>query len=184
VGAGGGLLAALGTGSLAGPIGLGLVVVSAVGLAIWNGTKEANKHEFDSDGGASKRFLEHAGFDAEASRALVDHSGDGYSTVPLLEQYARTQGLDLADPADHGRYVQWVNDMPAEKLAALRDSLHRTADEFEGDASRFKATADDDKWVVPDTAQRPWFAATGSAQPESAAQLNAVLTVLGVPALT
>lgn len=184
VGAGGGLLAALGTGSLAGPIGLGLVVVSAVGLAIWNGTKEANKHEFENDGGASMRFLEHAGFDAEASRALVDHSGDGHSTVPLLEQYARTQGLDLTDPADHGRYVQWVNGMPPEKLAALRDSLHRTADEFEGDASRFQATADDDPWVVPDTAQRPWFAATGSAQPESAAQLNAVLAVLGVPALT
>lgn len=184
VGAGGGLLAALGTGSMAGPIGLGLVVVSAVGLAIVNGNKEANKHEPDSDKGVSQRFLAHAGFDEDASRALVDQSGDGRSVVPFLEQYARAQGLDLTNAADHDRYVQWVNAIPTDELAAVRDNLHRTADEFEGDPSRFEATADDDNWVVPDIAARPWFAASGVAQPESAAQLNAVLDVLGVPALS
>jgi hypothetical protein len=184
VGAGGGLLAALGTGSMAGPIGLGLVVVSAVGLAIVNGNKEANKHEPGSDNGVSQRFLAHAGFDEDASRALVDQSGDGRSVVPFLEQYARAQGLDLTNATDRDRYVQWVNDMPSDQLAALRDNLHGTVDEFEGDPSRFEATADDDDRVVPDIAARPWFAASGVAQPESAAQLNAVLDVLGVPALS
>lgn len=47
--------------------------------------------------------------------------------------------------------------------------------------SRFNETSDDDSWVVNDTQQRPWFAATGVAQPGSAVQLDAVLNVLQVP---
>ena len=62
-------MAAFGSGSLAGPIGIGLVVVSVLGLSIWNGIKEANKHEPGSDGGASMRFLQHAGFSEAAARA-------------------------------------------------------------------------------------------------------------------
>lgn len=183
VGAGGGLLAAFGSGSLAGPIGIGLVVVSVLGLSIWNGIKEANKHEPDSDGGASMRFLQHAGFSESAARALVDQSGDGHSAVPLLERYAQLKGLDLTQTADRDTFVAWVNGMSGDQLGALRDNLHRTLDEFDGDVSRFNATADDDPWVVPDTAQRPWFAAGGDAQPESAAQLDAVLAVLEIPTL-
>ena len=52
-------MAALGAGSIAGPIGIGLVVVSVVGLGIWNSVKEANKHEPGNDGGVSTRFLQH-----------------------------------------------------------------------------------------------------------------------------
>lgn len=183
VGAGGGLLAAFGSGSLAGPIGIGLVVVSVVGLAVWNGIKEANQHEPGSDGGLSMRFLQHAGFSESAARALCDQTGDGVSPVPIFARYAELKGIDLADPAERQRFVDWVNAMPPEKLAVLRDNLHRALDEFEGDASRLSATADDDDWVVRDTQQRPWFAASGAARPESAAQVDAVLEVLGVPAL-
>jgi LysM repeat protein len=183
VGAGGGLLAAFGSGSLAGPIGIGLVVVSVVGLGIWNGVKQANQHEPGSDGGLSMRFLQHAGFSEEAARALCDQTGDGVSPVPIVARYAELKGLDLANPAERQRFVDWINAMPSEKLAALRDNLHRTLDEFEGDASRLPATADDDAWVVQDTLQRPWFAASGAARPESAAQIDAVLQVLELPEL-
>ncbi len=184
VGAGGGLLAAFGSGSIAGPIGIGLVVVSVVGLSIWNGVKEANKHEPDSDGGTSMRFLQHAGFSETAARALCDQTGDGVSPVPLLQRYAELKGIDMADPAERQRFVDWVNAMPPDQLAALRDSLHRTIDEFDGDASKLQATADDDAWVVRDTEERPWFAASGAARPESAAQIDAVLRVLGLQPLT
>ena len=177
------MLAAFGSGSLAGPIGIGLVVVSVVGLGIWNGVKEANKHEPGSDGGLSMRFLQHAGFSEEAARALCDQTGDGVSPVPIVARYAELKGMDLANPAERQRFVDWINAMPPEKLAALRDNLHRTLDEFEGDASRLTATADDDAWVVQDTLQRPWFAASGAARPESAAQIDAVLQVLELPEL-
>jgi hypothetical protein len=183
VGAGGGLLAAFGSGSLAGPIGIGLVVVSVVGLAVWNSTKEANKHQPDSDGGVSMRFLQNAGFSEQAARALCDQTGDGVSPVPILQRYAELQGIDMGDAAERQRFVDWVNAMPPEKLGALRDSLHRTIDEFDGDAGRLQATADDDAWVVRDTKERPWFAMSGAAQPESAAQIDAVLEVLGIPVL-
>jgi LysM repeat protein len=182
-GAGGGLLAAFGTGSIAGPIGIGLVVVSVVGLAIWNGVKEANKHEFDSDGGTSMRFLQHAGFDAEAARTLVDQSGEGYSTVPLLARYAELKGLNLGDPVQRQKFVDWVNAMPPERLGGLRDNLHRTLDDVDGDVGRIGATAADDAMAVSDIGNRPYFAATGYAQPKSAAQIDAVLSVLEIPVL-
>lgn len=184
VGAGGGLLAAFGSGSLAGPIGIGLVVVSVVGLAIWNGQKEANKNEPDSDGGTSMRFLQHAGFTEAAARELCDQTGDGVSPVPVFERYAELKGVDLSDNADRQRFVDWINAMPPERLAVLRDNLHNTLDELEGDAGRLQATADDDEWVLADTPQRPWFAMSGVAEPESAAQIDAVLEVLELPLLT
>ena len=184
VGAGGGLLAAFGSGSLAGPIGIGLVVVSVVGLAVWNGVKEANKHEPDSDGGTSTRFLQHAGFSEAAARALCDQTGDGVSPVPILQRYAELKGLHLADPADRERFVDWVNAMPSERLAALRDNLHGTLDDFDGDAARLPATADDDDWVVQDIQQRPHFAVFGAARSESVAQIDAVLDVLNLQPLS
>jgi LysM repeat protein len=183
VGAGGGLLAAFGAGSLAGPIGIGLVVVSVVGLGIWNHVKDANQHEPDSDGGVSMRFLQHAGFSEQAARALVDQSGDGRSPVPLLQRYAELKGLHMDNAADRQKLVDWVNAMPSDKLAALRDDMHHELDHIDGDVSRFNASADDDGMVVPDIANRPWFARFGDAEPHSAAQLDAMLKVLQLPAL-
>jgi len=183
VGAGGGLLAAFGSGSIAGPIGIGLVVVSVLGLAVWNGIKEANKHEFDNDGGTSMRFLLHAGFSQAAAHALVDQSGDGHSPVPILARYAELKGLNLEDPAQRQTFVDWINTMQPEQFEVLRDNLHHTLDDIDGDVSRFHATADDDAIVVPDTQSRPHFAAFGDATPRSAAQLDAVLGVLSIPVL-
>lgn len=93
VGATGGVMAALGAGSIAGPIGIGLVVVSVVGLGIWNSVKEANKHEPGNDGGVSTRFLQHAGLSESAAAALNDQSGEGYNVMPMLARYAQTKGL-------------------------------------------------------------------------------------------
>ena len=147
VGAAGGLMATLGAGSLLGPIGIGLVVVSVVGLGIWNSTKEANKHEPGSDGGASMRFLQHAGLSESTARALVDQSGEGFSPVPLLNRYAELKGLNLADPAQQRQFADWLNQMSPEQLASMRDHMHLTLDKFDGDVGKIQATqADDAKW--------------------------------------
>ena len=183
VGATGGVMAALGAGSLAGPIGIGLVVVSVIGLGIWNSVKESRKHEPDSDGGTSMRFLQHAGLSEAASRALTDQSGDGHSVMPLLNRYAELKGMKLDDPAQQKKFVEWLNTMSPEQLAALRDNLHHTADDTDGDPSRFQPTSDNDGFVVPDIANRPWFTRMGDRGPESMAQLEAQLALLQIPTL-
>jgi LysM repeat protein len=128
-GAAGGLMAALGSGSIAGPIGIGLVVVSAVGLAIWNHVKEANAHENDT----SAQFLAHSGLDAATSKALVDQSGDGYSPVPALLAYAGSKGLNQAQT------VRWLDGLQASgKLGTLRDEVHHMLDDAGGDPGKFK----------------------------------------------
>lgn len=189
----GGVMAALGAGSLAGPIGIGLVIISVVGLTLWSNTKEANKHEPGSDGGVSLRFLQHAGFSEDAARALVDQSGEGHSPVPLLQQYAQLKGLDLADAADQQRFVDWINGMDPAALARLRDRLHATLDHVDGDVSKFTATSDlDSSLVVPPEYQSPSWSAPNEYEllaqiirerPTSVVQLDAALAELGLPAL-
>ncbi len=181
-GAAGGVMAALWTGPV-GWAGLALVGISAVGLGIWNSVKEANKHEPDSDGGTSMRFLQHAGLSEGAARALTDQSGEGHSVMPLLNRYAELKGLKLDDPAQQKQFIDWLNGMPSDELAALRDNLHHTADDLDGDPSKFNATAANDEWTLQDMTQRPWFTRTGVQGPESVAQLEAQLALLGLPTL-
>jgi hypothetical protein len=188
---GAGLYAAGGVGAVAaglftGPIGwagLAVMGLAAIGQVLWSRSQESKVHEPEKDGGTSMTFLQNAGFSEAAARALCDQSGDGHSVVPLLNRYAALKGLDLTNPADQQAFTQWINAMPAEQLAALRDNLHHTADDLDGDASGFGKTADDDKWVVPDIADRPWFTRFGDMGPESMAQLDAQLKVLGLPEL-
>lgn len=181
-GAAGGVMAALFTGPV-GWAGLALVGISAAGLWIWNGVKESRKHEPGSDGGTSMRFLQHAGLSEDAARALTDQSGDGHSVMPLLNRYAELKGMKLDDPAQQKQFIDWINGMQPEQLAALRDNLHETADDIDGDPAKFNATADRDRYVVPDIADRPWFTRMGDHGPESVAQLEAQLQVLQIPVL-
>ena len=181
-GAAGGVMAALWTGPV-GWAGLALVGISAAGLWVWSGVKESRKHEPDHDGGTAMRFLQQSGLSEGAARALTDQSGEGHSVMPLLTRYAELKGMKLDDAAQQQKFVDWINTMSPDQLAALRDNLHHTADDIDGDAGRFNSTADDDKWVVPDIANRPWFTRFGDQGPESAAQLEAQFAVLQVPAL-
>ena len=181
-GAVGGVTAALFTGPI-GWAGLAVVGISAAGLWVWNGVKESRKHEPDSDGGTAMRFLQHAGLNESAARALTDQSGDGHSVMPLLNRYAELKGMKLDDPVQQKKFIDWINGMQPEHLAALRDNLHETADDIDGDPAKFNATADGDRYVVPDIAARPWFTRMGDHGPESVAQLEAQLQVLQIPVL-
>ena len=103
--------------------------------------------------------------------------------MPLLNRYAELKGMKLEDPAQQKKFIDWINGMQPEQLAALRDNLHETADDIDGDPAKFNATADGDRYVVPDIADRPWFTRMGDHGPESVAQLEAQLQVLQIRVL-
>lgn len=120
-----------------GPVGLAIGVVSAVGLGWYQHVQNANKHE----NGTTSKFLRTAandgtGFSPDAAKALADQSGKGYSTVPLLLEYAQDKGYDLDKAADRKTFYQWVNGMSGEKLAHVRDWMHHTLDDFDGDVGK------------------------------------------------
>ena len=171
--AGGVTWGALGSSAVAGPLGFGAAAVATVGLWIYDGIRQSNdSNRFQTD--TTANFLRHAGFDEQPAHVLNDHSGEGYSIVPLLMRYGELRGLTEAQT------VAWVNSIDPHRLGVLRDNLHRTIDEIDGDVGRFQQTHSDDRFQVRDTEQRPWFAATGEARPLSGAQLDAILTVLEI----
>lgn len=161
----------------AGPIGFGVATVGTLGLFAWDGIRNA-QHNSRFETETTAEFLQHAGFNEAAAQALKDQSGEGYSPVPILMRYGELHGLTPEQT------IEWINGFAEEedgwKLAALRDNLHHTLDEFDGDVSRFEATADNDDIQIADIENRPHFAATGEDQPESAAQLDAILAVLEI----
>jgi len=176
--AGGVGYAAFGSSSLAGPIGFGIAAAATLGLFIWDGIQNA-QHNSRFETETTAEFLRHAGFSEEAAQVLIDQSGEGYSPVPILMRYGELHGLTPEQT------VNWINSIASSedgpyKLAALRDNLHHTLDEIDGDVNEFDATADNDEERIWDTEQRPWFARSGVAQPESAAQLDAILPILEI----
>jgi hypothetical protein len=170
-GAGGTVMAALWTGPV-GWAGLAIVGISAAGLWAWNGVKEANKHEPDSDGGTSMRFLQHAGLNEATARALTDQSGDGHSPMPIFERYAQLKGYDLSQPGDQKKFTDWLNAMPPDQLGQVRDRIHRELDAFDGDAQKFGLTA------APHQASRADMGNPWSLRPRSVEQLDKLLAHL------
>lgn len=134
VGLGGGALALFGSASWAGPVGVAIGFIAAAasfGLGLFRANEAENKLE-----DASEQFLRSLGYDAEAAEVLSDFSGDGYSSVSLLQQYAKEKGYDLADPADSAAFVDWINDLSPGALTDLRDALNHVIDDYDGDATR------------------------------------------------
>jgi len=187
--AGGTIMAALGTGTMFGPAGLVIVGASVIAQMIVTDTRASNVYMTDT----SKHFLEHAGLDEDVAGALVDQSGDGFSPVPILARYAEMKGFKLDQPADRQRFIDWLNDMPHESLEALRDNLHHTLDDFDGDISKLTATADNDfQYTDPEELNYQYTGTPvyvpsladsiqlGEAHPSSVAQIDVVLEQLGI----
>ena len=171
--AGGVTWGALGSSAVAGPVGFGVAAAATLGLWIYDGIR-SSAHNSRFEGQTTSNFLEHAGFDADAARELADMSGDGHSVVPLLMRYGELRGMDAQQT------VAWVNNIDPLRLARLRDNLHRTLDEIDGDVARFQATDASDRLQISDTRQRPHFAVMGDARPMSAAQVDAILNALEI----
>lgn len=127
--------------SWAGPVGWGVALVATIGLG-WYGHVQAANHFQDGDvGKATVKFLEDAGFSQDAAKALSDESGNGYSPVPLLVQYAKDKGYNMSDPAQRQQVVAWVNGMSSSELSAVRDWMHHTLDDFHGDVGKLGTDA-------------------------------------------
>ncbi|MGO1070745.1 LysM peptidoglycan-binding domain-containing protein [Lysobacter sp. CA199] len=124
--------ASLGAGSWLGPVGIALVAAATIGLTIKDRVEFSNAHMNDT----SASFLKHAGFSEAASKALVDQSGEGWSPVTMLTRYAEAKGYKLDDPAHRQQFVDWVNNMPGDKLDQLRSQLHFALDDFDGDVGK------------------------------------------------
>lgn len=176
----GGVMAALGTGSVWGPIGVGVVLVGTGAQIKYDQVQEANKYQTQT----TVDFLKHAGFSDTAAQTLSDQSGKGYSVLPLLERYADSRGLDLKDATDQYAFVSWVNDMPEERLAVLRDNLHRSLDEVGNDLGQIPVASKDDEFFEFNNSDRPHFTYTGYAKPLSMNQLDTVLDLLELDRLT
>lgn len=177
VGVGGGALALFGTASWAGPVGVVIGFAAAAasfGLSIFR----ANEAEGELED-ASRPFLESLGFDEEAADILSDFSGEGYSSVGLLMRYGESRGLTAVET------VAWINDIPGEELGRLRDILNYVADDIDGKYADFPATTSDDaRFNDEEYAQvardNPGHLVLGELPPESAAQLDIALEVLGI----
>lgn len=187
---GGAVMAALGTGSAFGPAGLAVVGLAVAGQMIVTDTRASNTYMNETSAG----FLAHAGLDAAVATALVDQSGEGYSPVPLLAEYASQKGFDLGDAEDRTRFVEWLNAIPIPQLERLRGNLHQTLDKVDGDVTRLEPEAADDVFFTdPDlfAAAPPYIGSAtppslkmqvlaGNAAPVSVRQIDVVLASLGI----
>lgn len=108
---------------------------TTLGLGWHDHVEEANRYEPGNDD-KTVPFLEHAGFSPDAAAALANQSGDGYSPVSILSKYAEDKGYDLGDPVQQKAFANWVNGLSPQTLSTVRDALHRSLDDFGGDAGK------------------------------------------------
>ncbi|MCQ2029483.1 LysM peptidoglycan-binding domain-containing protein [Stutzerimonas zhaodongensis] len=176
----GGVMAAVGTGSIWGPVGIGIVLLGTGAQMKYDQVKQANIYQT----GTTVEFLTHSGFSEAAAQVLSDQSGQGHSVLPLLERYANSRGLDLNETTDQQRFAAWINDMPTDRLGALRDNLHRSLDEVGNDLGQMPVSSDDDEFFAFNNTDRPHFTYSGYAKPLSMNQLDTVLRILDLETLT
>ncbi|MDI5936071.1 LysM peptidoglycan-binding domain-containing protein [Halomonas kalidii] len=172
--AGGVGYAVFGTSSLAGPIGFGIATVATL-IQFGRDAYQTAQHNSRFETQTTADFLAHAGFSEEAAEALIDQSGEGHSVVPLLMRYGELHGLTPEQT------VAWVNSIPKGEngtvmLAALRDNLHNTLDEFDGDVTQFDEHADGFELASPSLGE----SRSGSLTPRSRFELDAILPRLEI----
>ena len=173
-GVGGSALALFGGSAWAGPVGVTIGLIAAAG-SFGLSIHRANEAEAELEG-ASAPFLQSIGFSESAAEILSDFSGDGYSALTLLAEYAQHKGYNLADPADQQEFVDWINGMDADLLGELRNNLNHVIDGYEGDASQLGSDATRppiEHWVNPSTgASVPMISVY---RPESVGEIDAFL---------
>ncbi len=182
--AGTGLMAVSST-ALAAGVGAPLVIASVLGVAQYEHVQQSN--EFDHAG--TRQALEAMRFDKDAADSLADQSGEGYSAVAPLFAYGEARGLT---PEQTRNWINGiatrVNGAPS-KLDLLRDNLHHTLDEINGDLSQLPATDPEADAQFLAMAQARGRGGTvtsedlildGNRAPMSMRQIDDVLQVLGI----
>ncbi len=128
-------LATFGTASWTGPVGILIgtaAVAGSIGLNQWRNVDASNEHMND----VSREFLQHAGLSEDVAGALVDQSGEGYSPVPFLFEYAASRGLDQEQT------IAWLNSLDGDDLESIRDRAHEVLDSIDGDLSKLDGDSD------------------------------------------
>ncbi|UYG02350.1 LysM peptidoglycan-binding domain-containing protein [Halomonas sp. LR3S48] len=172
--AGGVGYAVFGSSSLAGPVGFGIATLATL-VQFGRDAYLNAQHNSRFETQATADFLAHAGFSEEAAQVLIDQSGGGHSAVPLLIRYGELHGLSPEQT------VEWINAIAEGEngttmLAALRDNLHNTLDEFDGDIMQFDTHADGFELASPSLGE----SRSGSLTPRSQFELDAILPQLDI----
>lgn len=113
-------------------------VVTTLGISQYQHVQEANKYEPASNS-YTVPFLMHAGLNEATAKALCDQSGNGYSSVTLLAEYAKDKGYDLSDPQQQQQFSQWLNGIDSFALMNFREAMCMTLDKFGGDPTKLSA---------------------------------------------
>ncbi|MEH6418632.1 hypothetical protein [Pseudomonas sp. CGJS7] len=138
IGLAGAALATFGTTAWAGPVGVAvgaLAAIGSIGLNQWRRVDASNEHMNST----SKEFLQHAGLKEDVAGALVDQSGEGHSPVPFLFEFAASRDLTPQQT------VQWLNGLSKGDLESIRDRAHEALDKAGGDLNKFEGKTDQDK---------------------------------------
>jgi len=130
----GGLMAvapAFGAAAWLGPVGLGVAAVGVIGNTVYQDIKDAHQYE-----GASESFLQAAGYNDAAAKALSKQDGiisgaSGAAQMRFLAQYAKMKHLNPT------QLQNWVNSLSADQVQSLSDRLLQTAGDAKGNASDF-----------------------------------------------
>lgn len=137
----GGTVAIFGASSWAGPAGAivaGVASAISLGVSIFRQSEEANKHEEPG-----KPFLRDAGYNEQTASILSDSSGEGLSPIPLFAEYGRARGLSPQQTQDFLNYLG--TEYNGEHLENMRETAHRILDDIDGDLTKLKGAAFNDK---------------------------------------
>jgi hypothetical protein len=120
-------------GSWGGPVGAGIVVLSAAGLILYRDAQDKAKFE------APSRDLEAGGYDPEVASMLANYdNNDDQSARPAIAATARQFGIDP------GTLMQRLNAMPADKVEKLVRSAPTVNPNSRGE---YQLTASNDRQV-------------------------------------
>lgn len=168
--AGGTLLASFAGGPVGVIAGVSIVITSTIGLGLVDRAEHNNRFQQD----AHRDFLEASDLSDEAAGVLFDTSGEGFSPLPILLEYGGLRGLSVEET------IEWINSIDPDALAVLRDYLHNTLDDLDGDLSGFGETAETDESFIAGVERARHLRIPGPRTPESAVQVDALLQQLDI----
>lgn len=128
----------LGAGSWAGPAGLivsSVAALGSLGIDQFRSTREANRHETDD----ARAFLQALGYNEEAAKQLSNNTGDelkGASPMPVLQHYMQEMGLGPSETVDFINH--YADTWGGGELKKLVENLHGVLEDVDGDMSRIR----------------------------------------------
>ncbi|UZW60905.1 LysM peptidoglycan-binding domain-containing protein [Lysobacter enzymogenes] len=109
-----------------GPVGA-LVGSVMIGVSVFGQSALGDYRDKQGKVEGSMKFLQNAGFDADAAAVLSDQGEDEYylsiPTVPLIMQAARDDRIGAGRPLEGQAAIDYINEMPRDKLQVMVNQL-------------------------------------------------------------